>query len=73
MLVGDYPLPDVPLVGALAGAKITALLAADAGPDDADLGGSSTSFFLTLQGYDVEVTEQPGPGGRNSLVYRVTR
>lgn len=58
---------------ALAGAEVTALLAAGAGADDADLGGSSTSFSLTLRAYDVEVTEQPGPGGRNSLVYRVTR
>lgn len=41
--------------------------------EHAGLAGDDTSFSLTLRGYHVEVTEQPGPGGRGSLVYRVTR
>lgn len=60
-----------------AGADLSARRAEDGVGADApyaDLGGTNTSFSAWLRaGYDVQVTEQPGPGGVDTLVYRVTR
>ncbi|HYQ75682.1 hypothetical protein [Cellulomonas sp.] len=62
-----------------AGSEIAAARAAEAfgagaaGTGPTEIGGSGTSFSLRLRGYDVEVTEQAGAGGGDTLVYRVTR
>lgn len=73
---------ETELSGAVSGAEEAALTiggAREARTSDAQRGGPFTalswgggSFSVTTDALEIEVTEQSGPGGANSLVYQVT-